>query len=405
MKKIKKRVIIVMTSMYLGGAERSLLGLLEAFDHEKYDVSLFLLDHSGELLKYIPEYVNVLPENPQYKTMERSITEAFKSRKFSIGIRKLYAKLKGNQYAKRFGKVNDIIVNTEYKQKYTWKSMPMISDEEFDLAISFMTPHYVTAKRIKAKKKIAWVHTDYTKMHLDTESELKMWDMFDYIAAVSEEVRKSFTTVFPQLSNKTITIENILPEKLILKQADEFSVNTEMPNDGRIKLLSIGRFGNAKNFDQIPDICSRIVKEGLDIIWYIIGYGDDGILIQNNIKKSGMQDRVVILGKKENPYPYIKACNYYIQPSRYEGKSISVREAQILKKPVIITNYTTAKDQVTNGVDGFIVPMDNEGCANGIIDVLMNSEEIDAVVNNIQNSDFTGSSEITKIYKFIESLK
>ena len=293
-----------MTSMHLGGAERSLLGLLEAFNYEKYDISLFLLDHSGELLKYIPDQVHLMPESPRYKALEGSLKAAFANGQPAVGMRRLYGKIKGNRYAKRFHGANDIIVNIEYKQKYTWEIMPMISDETFDLAISFMTPHYVAAKRINAKKRIAWVHTDYTKMHLDVESEVKMWNLYDYIVAVSEGVKNSFITVFPSLSGKTIVIENILPKRLILTQADAFTVEDEMPDDGRVRLLSIGRFTYAKNFDQIPDICSRILKQGINTVWYIVGYGSEQ-LIKEKINEYEMQERVIILGKKENPYPYI----------------------------------------------------------------------------------------------------
>ena len=398
---MKKKVIIVMTSMYLGGAERSLLGLLEAFDYDQNDVSLFLLDHSGELLKYIPEQVHLLPENPRYKALEDSLKTAFSNGQLAVGMRRLYGKIKGNRYAKRFQGANDIIVNIEYKQKYAWEIMPMISDETYDLAISFMTPHYVAAKRINAKKKIAWVHTDYTKMHLDAESELKMWDLYDYIATVSEEVKKSFNTVFPSLGNKTIVIENTLPKKMILSQADAFMVDEEMADDGRVKLLSIGRFTYAKNFDQIPDICGRILEHGIDVAWYIVGYGGAEQSIREKINEYQVQDHVIILGKKENPYPYIKACDYYVQPSRYEGNSVSVHEAQILKKPVIITDYATSKAQLINGVDGFIVPMKNKECAENIAAILSERQRVDAVVSNLQKNDYSFQNEVKKLYNLM----
>ena len=218
-------------------------------------------------------------------------------------------------------------------------------------------------------------HTDYSKVAIDKESQLAMWKEYDQIVSISNAVTEAFLSVLPELKEKVIVIENMMPEKLIAKQADEFSVKDEMPDDGRVKLLSIGRFSYAKNFDQIPDLCSRILNQGLNIVWYIIGYGGDEQLIKDKINEYHMQDHVIILDKKENPYPYIKACDYYVQPSRYEGNSVSVHEAQILNKPVIITEYATARDQITDGVDGFIVPMDNEGCAAGIVKVIRKLEQ------------------------------
>ena len=87
-----------------------------------------------------------------------------------------------------------------------------------------------------------------------------------------------------------------------------------------------------------------------------------------------MENNVILLGKQANPYPYILWCDCYIQPSRFEGKSVAVKEAQMLGKPVIITNYNTAPSQLENGVDGIIVPQDNEGCAKGIYEIITNEK-------------------------------
>ena len=116
-----------------------------------------------------------------------------------------------------------------------------------------------------------------------------------------------------------------------------------------------------------------------------------------------MQSHVIILGKKVNPYPYIKKCDFYLQPSRYEGKSVSVREAQILHKLVIITNYPTANSQLENGIDGVIVPMDNEGCAKGILNFLQDIELQRKILTNLNLHDYSNSSEIKKIYKLMEN--
>ena len=169
-----------------------------------------------------------------------------------------------------------------------------------------------------------------------------------------------------------------------------------------IKLLSIGRFSNAKNFDNIPAICKYIVDKGVDIKWYIIGYGGNEQLIKDKIQEYNMSNHVFILGKKENPYPYIKACDIYVQPSRYEGKAVTVREAQILCKPVVITSYPTSKSQVVDGVDGIIVPMDNEGCAQGIVDFIKNTKLKNELVQYLKEHDYSNSNEVEKIYELME---
>ena len=150
-------------------------------------------------------------------------------------------------------------------------------------------------------------------------------------------------------------------------------------------------------------ICRRLVKSGLDVKWYIIGFGKDESLIHQKIAEAGMENHVIMLGKKDNPYPYIKACDVYVQPSRYEGKSITVREAQILCKPVVITNYATAKSQVIDGVDGVIVPMDNEACAQGILSVINNKELQERLMSHLSTHDYGNKSEVDKIYSLIKT--
>ena len=119
----------------------------------------------------------------------------------------------------------------------------------------------------------------------------------------------------------------------------------------------------------------------------------DSLNIQNSFK---------LLGKKENPYPYIKACDFYIQPSRYEGKSIAVREAQIFSKPVVITDFSTAHSQLRDGVDGVIVPMNLVGASNGISEFIRNTSLQKQIVENTKKNDYVGKNEINKLYALLE---
>lgn len=139
-------------------------------------------------------------------------------------------------------------------------------------------------------------------------------------------------------------------------------------------------------------------SKGIDIKWYIIGFGKDEKLIEKKIRESKMEDHVIVLGKKDNPYPYIKKCDIYVQPSRYEGKAVAVREAQILHKPVIITNFPTASSQLIDGVDGVIVPMDNDGCAKGIKNLIMDDEKRKNLIKNCSSSCYSNKEEVEKIY-------
>lgn len=398
---MKKKILIVSHAMELGGAERSLVGLLEAFDYDNYQVDLFLLRHEGELLEDIPEKVTVLPEIPAYTVLARPMIQTLREGHVLLTAARLFGKIKAAFYDKKNGCVESAVA-IEYSHKYTYKFMPQIqSDKEYDLAISFLTPHYIVANKVHAKKKIAWIHTDYSKVTVDVLSEQKMWEPYDNIISISDAVTKSFVKVFPKLKSKVVVIENILPEKLIRRQAEEFSVSEEMP-EGAIRLLSIGRYCFQKNFDSVPFICKLLLKKGINIRWYIIGFGSDEELIRKRIVENQMQDFVIILGKRKNPYPYIKECDIYIQPSRYEGKSVTVREAQLLGKPVIITSYTTASSQLEAGVDGIIVPLDNQECADGIAALIRDKEKMRDLSRNCRKKDYTNYLEVNRIYKMLQ---
>lgn len=397
---MKKRVFIAMHYLEIGGAETSLIGLLHSFDYTRYDVDLFLYAHRGELMRYLPKEVNLLPEERKYAQLEIPIVDVLKQGSFDIALGRLWGKYKYACYARK-NQVTEGSGIFQYIQDAVIPFLPSLKKYgTYDLAISFLTPHRIVLDKVSAKKKIAWIHTDYSTIQVNVEKELPVWSRYDYIASISDEVTNAFLKPFPSLKDKIILIENILSKDLIFRRATEEEISFPKEN-GRINFLSIGRFSYAKNFDNIPDICKRIREVGYNIYWYIIGYGGDEDLIRQKIAESSMQEYVLLLGKKENPYPYIQACDYYIQPSRYEGKSVTVREAQLLRKPVIITDYPTAKSQVVFGVDGFIVPLDNKFCAEGIIEVLDNSKAVHQCILHLQVNDLSNNFEILKLEKLV----
>ncbi len=430
--------------MHLGGAEISLIGLLQALDPKKVDIDLFVYSHEGELMKLIPGYVNLLPENKAYSMFERPMVEVLKKGHWGVLVARLWSKFKTKQYIKYTQPAKACAAGMGYLGKYVSKVVPDINPNvEYDLAISFLTPHNFVRDHVCAKKKICWIHTDYSRIDINAELELPVWDSFDHIISISSDVTETFLKTFPSLASKIVVLENILSSDFVRHRADEFIVkwdnekvtrNSVISHDLKsnyLRLLSIGRFCEAKNYDNVPDICRRMLQilntstssaqdpgqnenihpDGsltshlspltFDIKWYIIGFGGDEALIRQKIEEAGMQEHVIILGKKENPYPYIKACDIYVQPSRYEGKSVTVREAQMLCKPVVVTNYPTASSQIQDGIDGAIVPMDNEGCAKGLAEFIINTDKQNCIVEYLKSHDYGNVEEVEKIYNIL----
>ena len=394
----KRRIFISMHYMELGGAEISQIGLLQALDYSKYDVDLFLHRHQGELMQFIPKEVNLLPEITSYACIESPLTEAIRRGQFGVVWGRLKAKWRARRYQPRDASLPQCAI-FQYIAQEVEPYLPSLEQYgEYDLAISFLQPHNYVLSKVKAKKKVCWIHTDYTKVEFDVDAELPIWSAYDHIVSISPDVTKTFLQVFPSLEDKIVEIENILSSEFVQKRADEFEFKFNGNDNGNVNgnvnkiskvvnIMSVGRFSEAKNYDNVPDICRQVREQGVDVRWYIIGYGEEA-LIRQKIHEAGMEEYVILLGKRTNPYPYMKACDIYAQPSRYEGKSVTVREAQMLCKPVVITNYATAKSQIKDGVDGVIVPKDNEGCAKGIADFIRNIQLQNEIKNYLHDHDY-----------------
>ncbi|MDE6692774.1 MAG: glycosyltransferase [Muribaculaceae bacterium] len=398
----KPRLLIYIHYLEIGGAERSLLGLLDSLDPDKVDIDLLVNQHTGEFMSLVPAYVNLLPQLPEYSAIERPIKDIVREGHISVALRRLWGKYQHRRHARSAGYPNA----DESILQYVFASVtPALRDlsylGEYDLAISFLCPHNIVLRKVKARKKVCWIHTDYSKVYINPANETPVWGGYDKIVSISDDVTKAFCGIFPTLRNKIIGIENILSPDFIRRQADMEKADAEMPRIPQgVNILSIGRFSVAKRFEAVPQMCRILLDKGLKFKWYIIGYGPDEE-IRRNIRRYDVADTLILLGKKSNPYPYIKACDIYAQPSIFEGKSVTVREAQILGKPPVITAYPTAGSQVRDGVDGRIVPLDIEGCAQGIYDFAHDMEGRRKICLHLDNNDYGNGTEVEKVYALL----
>ena len=274
-----------------------------------------------------------------------------------------------------------------------------MQDIEYDYAISFLTPHYIVAHKVRAKRKGAWIHTDYSSIKIDVESEKRMWSQYDDIISISESCTEGFVKVFPDLKSKIILIENVLDSSFIHEEATKRNIREELSiPKSQICLCTVGRFAEPKNMELIPEMCREILNRGIDIGWILVGYGPKEQLIRENIVRYKVEDRVFIMGKQDNPYPYIDACDVYVQPSSYEGKSVTVREAQILGKAVVISNYPTASHPLENQVDGVILPLEKKEFVDGLYAFIQNTEMRMKIQENCRMRDYSNREGVEKLY-------
>ncbi|WP_372343027.1 glycosyltransferase [Bacillus cereus] len=396
-----RNVIITSFDMEIGGVERSLISMLDNFDYKNYAVDLMLYKHQGEFMDLVIDKVNLLDEISQYTTFRKSIGETFKDKHYGIGLARILSKINTNFT----GEIKKMIEPGYYQMQLMWKyALPFLPkvDKEYDVAISYLWPHYFIADKIRAKKKIAWIHTDYSTIELNVKMDLKMWNEFDHIVAVSDACKNSFLKKYSELENKVVVIENIISPDFIKKMANE-KVNSLMSTDNRFKIVTVARLSHAKGIDNAVKALKKLKDKGYDdIAWYVVGYGGDEESIKGLIQDLRLENDFILLGKQVNPYPYIQEADLYVQPSRYEGKAVTVVEAQILSKPVMITNYNTARSQVRDRFDGYIAELSVEGIAHGIEKLYKDPSIRKELIHNCSNMEHCNGDKLEKLFKIIE---
>ncbi|MEH7226818.1 glycosyltransferase, partial [Bacillus sp. JJ1566] len=107
------------------------------------------------------------------------------------------------------------------------------------------------------------------------------------------------------------------------------------------------------------------------------------------------------LGTDPNPYPYINQCDIYVQPSRHEGFCITLAEAKCLRKPIVSTNFTGAKEQINNRIDGLIVDVSENGIYEGLLELIKNNDLRRTFSQNLSKADFKNDKEIKKLLKLV----
>lgn len=386
-----KRILFVMSTLYNGGAERSLINLLQALPEDRYEIDLLLFKKEGNFLSLVPTYVNLLE-------VPKSLQRLYGPLKIS-GLY-LIPKLVGNAIAR--------IVESNFDRQHAlrWKycyekcidSLP----QSYDVAIGYITGDitYYVVDKVNAKKKIAWVHNDYRTADYPVEFDRRYFQKVDEIVSVSQTCVDVLKELFPEMNNKLNLLENIVSSKVIREQALAF-VPSEY-NKNELNFLSIGRLHEQKGFDLAIEAASILKNRGLEFKWFIIGSGPQETLLRNLIKEKGLEKNMILLGLRENPYPYIYNCDLVVQPSRYEGKSVVIDEAKILCKPIIVTDYPTAKDQIKNLYEGYIAGLNPSSLAEGILKVSADKDLQQKLIVYLQEQEYGNEASISKYVELFE---
>ena len=349
------RILFVINTLGQAGAETALLSLLQTLAREKgearYEISLYVLTGQGEMASRLPADVRLL--NKKYR--EESVLTA-KGRKYlkktvlkamftRATVVKLFPYLVKNTCA-MLGKKRLL------PDKLLWRVLSdggMVLPEEYDLAVSYLEggAAYFVADHVKAAKKAAFIHVDYEKAGYTRALDKDCYLAFDKIFTVSDEVREAFLKAYPELPDKTEVFHNILNKEEIVRRAEEGEGFT----DGftGMRLLSVGRLTAQKAFEVSVDAMKRLKDAGKNVRWYVLGEGDQRKKLQEQIDALGLTEDFILYGAVNNPYPFMKQADIYVHASRFEGKSIAIQEAQILGKPMVVSDCSGNREQVCHG--------------------------------------------------------
>jgi len=385
-----KRVLIVMATLYNGGAEKSLVNMLNEFSSDRYEIDLLLFKKRGMFLKQVPSYVNVL-ETPQ------DLKRMFGTAKDSGLL--LPWRLLGNLIARIF--TRNVHTMRGMRWKYFYSPTIKNIEQSYDVAIAYLSDEilWYVDEKVKAKRKIGWIHNDYRSAGYSRKYDYPHLERMSGIVSISNHCVEIIKEEFPEFATKTYMVENITSAKVIRQKAAEF-----MPKEytAEMRILSVGRLHEQKGFDLAIDAAAILKERNIDFCWYVIGAGDIENELKERIYARKVQDCFVLLGVRENPYPYIENCTIFVQTSRYEGKSVVLDEAKILAKPIIATNYPTVKDQLKNRKEGILVSMDAKGIADGIEELLNNKEKQQELSSYLSAHKYDNCEEIQKYCELID---
>jgi len=273
-------------------------------------------------------------------------------------------------------------------------------EKEYDVAVAYWGDRTVAymCDKISAAKKIAWLHFDYNNPPGNNVFYEEYFPKCDKIVTVSQSVDQALKENLPSVAEKCVVMANIIDPKYIW----DLALRGETFPDAYFKgtrLLSMIRLSQQKGIDMIPSVLAKLKSDGYDVRWYIIGEGEDKPLLIEEAFRNEVADIMILLGTTTNPYSYLRDCDIYVQPSRYEGKPVVVEEAKIMYKLIVATNYLSAPEQLDNGRFGTLTEISVEGLYNGIKKLLDDETLCDNFTLTLSKENFDNTEEISKFYE------
>jgi len=385
-------MLFVMDYLSTAGAEKSLVTLLNELDYNKLDVDLQLMTYGGQLQKYVPDQVNILPPLEYRKFQWGEVPGTFSmwvsKLRYSLGI--------------RIGNNRMHMTKARKWWSYGGQRHIPVFDKEYDVAIAYSqcVPTFYVVDKVKAKKKIGWVNCIFHLEGKERQWQQRFYEALDNIVLVSDAALTHLKNVYPDFKDKMLLIPDLISARAINKMSME--IDNPFQDDAGVRLLTAARFDDKdKGYDITLEACRILMERGLKFRWYALGGGGYQETMEKYIEDHNMQDTFIILGTTPNPYPYFKNCTMYVQTSRHEGFGLSIAEARILNRPVVTTEFDSVYYQMIPDKNGLVVPIDPVAVADGIMRLLEDKELYDSIVAFQRQEKKGNLEELDKFYSLI----
>lgn len=393
---MKQRILFVIDSLGVGGAEKSLVTLLNLLDYTRFEVDLQLFAYGGVFEQFLPKEVNVLPPLDYTQFLETPVWKQI------LQPRKMLARMRYSVAIRKHG-----LLHADKAVEY-WKSVGQTiakSERKYDIAIAYAqgVPTFYVIDKVDAPTKMAWVNVDYRLQGATKDFQRNYYDALDVIVPVSDSSYKTFSEeVYPEFKNKMHIIWDIndsgIISRMSLLPTDKF-IDHSFP-----VIMTAGRLNKPQKGYDLALAAAKILRDrGVKFRWYAVGEGPYRSEMEAYIQENHLEDTFILLGATPNPYAYMRQCDVYVQTSRHEGFGLTIAEARILNRPVVCTNFEACTMQMKDGQNGLVVDMDPEAIADGI-EKMLNDK---VLYNNLQEylrSEKKGNTEeIDKFYQLIEN--
>lgn len=391
----KKKILFIYPSMIMGGSTTAMLSFMNSLDAARYSIDLQLFRNEGPLLDMLPDYVNLLPEAQIYVGAKGKIIKIWKFLLSGYLFKALWR-----------GVCHKRLISNEIVSDFSAKILSSQNEEKYDYAIGYLegwSDRYL-AWKVSAEYKYAWIHSTFANVTQDAEAELSWMHAVDKIVFVTDACRNAFVKSVPIMRDKTIVIENIIDSSVIRVRSNMIDIQDKeylhFLHFPYFKLVTVCRIQMyTKGLDRIISAAKALDQSGKKFLWYIIGAGEDENSLKKLIAESNLEGKVVLIGARMNPYPFIKESDVMCMPSRYEGKPLVVTESMILGVPPLVTRYLSACSQIQHRIEGIVVANEDDTIVEAIQYCMNNIDELKRMHHWLLEHEYGNSEDIRIIEK------